>query len=161
MRVNPRFRSRVLLGLLIAASLGQSAVPLADPRVRRIGEMLTCQCGCNYTVGSCSMQNCHFADPAREKLLAMVGSGKSEREILASFQAEYGLKILQKPPAEGFYLLSWVMPWVGLTAGLALLYWAMQRLRKPRVAAGVAELPEDSPELRHLEQIKKETSDLE
>jgi cytochrome c-type biogenesis protein CcmH len=155
-----RRRNRLLLALLLTAALAQSSVPLQNPRVRAVGELLMCQCGCKYSVSSCNMQQCHFADPAREELLKLVEAGKSEQEILGAFEARYGKVVLRRPPTEGFFLVGWIMPFAGLAAGLLLVWWLVKRLlRRPAplpAAAGA------SPELnRFREQIEKEMSDLD
>jgi cytochrome c-type biogenesis protein CcmH len=112
----------------------QSGSPLTNPEVRRIGEQLLCLCGCGSTVTSCNMQHCHFSDPARLKLQQMVNAGMGEKEILAAFVKENGLRVLVKPPAEGFNLVGWVMPFVSLALGFALVWYVIKRLRRPALA---------------------------
>ena len=159
MRNNLRLRNKILLAMLLTGVIAQSSVPLSDPRVRPIGELLKCQCGCPYTVGSCDMQNCHFAEPAREKILGLLNQGKSEQQILDAFVQEYGLKILTKPPAEGFFLWGWVTPWIGLGAGAVLFWWVVRKLRDKRPTAATVEAAA-TPELdRYRDQIEKETED--
>jgi cytochrome c-type biogenesis protein CcmH/NrfF len=148
-------------GVLLTGS-----VPLQNPRVRSIGELLSCQCGCGSSVTSCNMMNCHSAGPLRERVLAMVEAGVSDDEILATLEKEYGKIILRKPPAEGFYLISWVMPFIGLGGGLALVWFVLQRYMAKRPAtagasAGAGAEP-DSPELaRYRERIEKDLSDMD
>src|ERR1039458_10858138 len=108
------FGSSLALAPLLSAALLTGSVPLQNPRVRSLGELLTCQCGCNYSISSCNMQGCHFADPARARLLQMVEAGVSDEQILATFGREYGKVILRQPPAQGFYLISWIMRLAGL-----------------------------------------------
>ncbi len=95
---SPRLRSKLVLVFLLTVALLQSAVPLADARVRKLGEMLKCQCGCGASITECNMINCHFADPVRDELLKMVESGMSEQAILDSFMEKHGKVILRKPP---------------------------------------------------------------
>lgn len=144
---------------MLTGLIAQSSVPLSDPRVRPIGELLKCQCGCPYTVGSCDMQNCHFAEPARAKILSLLNEGKNEKQILDIFVGEYGLKILTKPPTEGFFLWGWVTPWIGLGVGAVLIWWVIRKLREKRPPATVETA--STPELdRYREQIEKETQDF-
>jgi len=143
------------------------SVPLQNPRVRSVGELLSCQCGCGSSVTSCNMMNCHSAGPLRERLLQMVEAGVSDDEILATFEKEYGKIILRKPPVEGFYLISWVMPFIGLGGGLAVVWFVLQRYmaRRPATATGTAIEPgaePDSPELaRYRERIEKDLADMD
>jgi cytochrome c-type biogenesis protein CcmH/NrfF len=153
----------------MSAVLLTGSVPLENPRVRSIGELLSCQCGCGSSVTSCNMMNCHSSGPLRERVLKMVEAGVSDDQILATLEQEYGKIILRKPPAQGFYLISWIMPFIGLGGGLAVVWFVLQRIlaRRPVAAAagGIstdAGAEPDSPELaRYRERIEKEMSDLD
>ncbi len=152
----------LLLGLFLVTSVlfAQGGSPLTNPEVRRIGEKLMCLCGCGSTVTSCNMQHCHFSDPARQKLLQMVNAGKSEEEILASFVSENGLRILVKPPAEGFNLLGWVMPFVGIAVGLTIVWLVIQRFRRPAPAAAAPEI-QDAALAPYRQRIEKDLEKLD
>jgi len=159
---NP-WRSRLLLAGLLAFTLAHGATPLTNQRVRQLGEMLHCMCGCNSSVTSCNMINCHFADPVRHKLLTLVEQGASDKDIFAEMETAYGKAILRQPPSEGFYLMGWVMPFAGLAAGLGVIVLIIRFYlgRRPAVAAAGA-APEDSPELaRYKERIEKDLANLD
>ncbi len=134
--------------------LGDGGTPLENPRVRLLGDQLGCLCGCGSSVTSCNMLHCHFSEPARQKLLTMVSAGMSDSDIFAAFVKDYGPQILLKPPAEGFNLLGWVMPFVAIAAGLAAVWWFIQRFRKP-LAAG----PE--PDAATLARVERELENLD
>ncbi len=153
-------RSSLALAVLISAALVTGSVPMQNSRVRALGELLTCQCGCNYSIASCTMQGCHFADPARARLLEMVEAGMTDQQILDAFVKQYGKVILRQPPAEGFYLISWIMPYAGLGAGLALLWLILRRylVRRPAPAAAAAESPELT---RYRNRIEKDLADMD
>jgi cytochrome c-type biogenesis protein CcmH/NrfF len=68
---------------------------------------------------------------------------------------EYGQRVLMKPPSEGFNLLGWLMPFIALAAGLALVWWLIRRFRAPLAAAG----PEPDPAL--MARIEKETDEMD
>ena len=158
-------RSSLAIVVLMSAALLTGSVPLSNPRVRSIGSMLMCQCGCGASVSECNMQNCHSSGPLREELLRMVEAGVSDQQILATLEREYGKVILRQPPTQGFYLVSWIMPFVGLGAGLALLWLILRRYLAPRAATAgpsVATLAPESPELtRYRERIEKDLADLD
>jgi cytochrome c-type biogenesis protein CcmH len=135
--------------------LGQGGNPLENPRVRRLGDQLVCLCGCGSSVTQCNMLHCEFSEPARQKLLRMVNAGMTDSEILAAFVKEYGQRVLMKPPSEGFNLLGWLMPFIALAAGLALVWWLIRRFRAPLAAAG----PEPDPAL--MARIEKETDEMD
>jgi cytochrome c-type biogenesis protein CcmH len=135
-----RLKSSLLVVALAVLSLAQSTTPLANPRVRRLGDQLMCLCGCGATVTSCNMLGCSHSKPAREKLLAMVNAGMPDSAILDAFVKEYGVQILVRPPAQGFNLLGYVVPFAGIAVGLAFVWWVIKRFRKPLAAAAGPEL---------------------
>lgn len=159
---NP-WRARVLLIGLLAFALAHGATPLTNQRVRQLGEMLHCMCGCNSSVTSCNMINCHFSDPVRHRLLTLVEQGASDKDIFAEMETTYGKAILRQPPSEGFYLMSWVMPFAGLAAGLAVILLLIRFYFSRRPAAAVAgAAPAESPEMaRYKERIEKDLADLD
>jgi cytochrome c-type biogenesis protein CcmH/NrfF len=126
-------------------------------RTRMIGEKLKCQCGCNYSVGSCNMLNCHFKTPVDEQIRAGLVAGESEETIIAKLKEKYGAVILGAPPAEGFNLVGWVMPFVALLVGLIAVRYLLVRWRRPRPSAAVPGPVAD----RFREQIEKDLADLE
>lgn len=155
-------RVKLILALVLAVSLAQSTVPLTNERVRRLGDQLLCKCGCNASITGCNMLNCHFSDPVRTKLLAMVDANKSDKEVFDALVAEYGKDIMLKPPTEGFYLLSWITPFAGLAAGLGIIWIFIRKFTRREAALGTLAPVPDSPELtRYREQIEKELQDLE
>jgi cytochrome c-type biogenesis protein CcmH len=164
MRNGPLWRVRILLGVLVLFAMAHGATPLANPRVRALGDKLLCKCGCNASITGCNMLQCHFSDPVRQELLTMVEAGKTDQEILDAMVAEYGQDILLRPPAQGFFLLGYVMPYVGLAAGLGLLLLVLRHYlkRRPAPASGPADLPGEPPELeRYRAKIEKDLSDLD
>jgi cytochrome c-type biogenesis protein CcmH/NrfF len=155
-----RWKTSLLALALAALSLGQAGTPLQNPRVRRLGDQLACLCGCGSTVTSCNMLECRFAGPAREKLLAMVNAGLSDAAIFDAFVKEYGKRILLKPPAEGFNLLGWLMPFFALAFGLAIVWWLIQRFRRP-LAAPVGPPLDPAKLARYQERIEKDLEKLD
>jgi len=161
-------RNRLALIALLSSVLLTGGVPLGNPRVRTIADQLACQCGCGASVRSCDMPNCHSSGPIRDRLLRMVEAGVSDEEILATIEKEYGKVILLKPPTEGFYLVSWVMPFVGLAGGLVIVWFVLQRImaRRPSAEAaspsGTVSVEPDSPDLAHYrERIEKDLADMD
>ncbi len=156
-----RLRSSLLIVLLALFCLGQGGDnPLLNSRVRLLGEQLGCQCGCGASVTSCNMLQCHFALPARQKLLEMVNAGESDQAIFAAFVKEYGQRILLKPPAEGFNLVGWLMPFAAIVAGLAFVWWLIQRFRKPLAVAGGLEI-DDAALARYRDRIDRDLEKLD
>jgi len=155
-----RWRSSLLVFAVTAISLAQTS-DLLDPNVRRVGEKLACLCGgCKNSVGSCPMLGCHYATPRREMIAKMLADGKSDRQIIDATVKEQGIQALVTPPAEGFNILAWVMPFVAIGLGLLAITYFIRRMSAKRAAAGATEIPGELLDKYH-DQIEKETSRLE
>ncbi len=133
-----RFRKILLGSILGIAMLAQNASLMMNPDVKRVGMKLACLCGaCKNSVGDCPMIGCHYAVPAREQIDQMQKANMEDQAIVDKFIEQQGIKALVVPPAEGFNLAVWVMPGVMIFLGLMVIYFYIQRLRKP-AATGTA-----------------------
>lgn len=117
----------MVMSLGIQASLGGATT---RPTVDGVAQGLTCQCGCELTVANCNHPNCEFSVPVREQIAKMINRGMSHVEIVSLFRRKYGDKILSAPPAHGFDLLAWTMPFIGLAAGAVLIVLLLERWRR-------------------------------
>jgi cytochrome c-type biogenesis protein CcmH len=89
----------------------------------------------------------------RHQIDTQLTAGKTNKEILASFVAQEGIKVLAEPPATGFNLAAYVMPGFALLVGFLIVgTFASRWTNKRRLTAGPA-TPVD-PELK--ERIEKE-----
>ena len=155
-----RWRSSFLVLLVTAISLAQTS-DLLDPSVRRVGEKLACLCGgCKNSVGSCPMLGCHYATPKREQIQKALAEGKTDQQIVGAAVKEQGLQALVTPPAEGFNILAWVMPFVMIGLGLLAIGFFIRHMSAKRAAADSPDLPNEVLD-RYHDQIEKETSKLE
>ncbi|MFN3322507.1 MAG: cytochrome c-type biogenesis protein CcmH [Bryobacteraceae bacterium] len=154
-----RWKSSIVLVVLVAMNLAYSGTPLQNPEVRRIGELLGCQCGCGSSVTSCNMVSCHSAEPLRAELLEHLEAGRSEPEILKAFSEKYGLKIVLRPPTEGFFLVGWIMPFAAVLIGLALVIFVLRRMRRPADVPAVEISSEEYA--RYRERIEKDVAKLD
>ncbi|MCC6344992.1 MAG: cytochrome c-type biogenesis protein CcmH [Bryobacterales bacterium] len=152
--------NKLLLVVLAAGlCLAQSSSQMLSPAVKRVGDRLACLCGaCNNSVATCPMLGCHYSLPARERIAKMEAEGVSDDAIIADFVKREGLRALGAPPAEGFNLLSWVMPFVALALGLGAVILYVRRFRKP----AIPDAPVDNSALdRYHEEIEKDLAKLE
>ena len=153
-----RLRPALLAALLTGLALAQVSSELVTPDIRRVGVRLACLCGsCKNSVADCPMLACHYAEPARQKIRDMQAAGKSDDEIVKAFVQERGIQALVVPPAEGFNLLAWVMPFVAIFLGLAAIWWFIRRMRKP---APVVEI-DNQVLARYHESIEKDLEKLD
>ena len=75
--------------------------------VRRVGMRLRCQCGCGDSVATCSMLECGFSKPAKERIARMQAVGMSDAQIIDAFVRDYGPGIYLAPPSA----FGWVVPY--------------------------------------------------
>ncbi len=143
-------RKRILL-LALAFSGGQI---LAQERYnsadyQEVTGAMVCQCGgCNARVSECAMDRCPSSEPIREEVAGRLQAGESVESILAAFTERYGLRILAAPPASGFHLSVWILPFVALGLGGLLAVRVLGRWKQTSAAvAGNAPEP-PSPEMR-------------
>lgn len=120
--------------VLIAFSATQAAAAVPYAKLREVGERVSCQCGCAYTVGSCNMLNCHFRDPVVGEIREGLEAGRPEAEILEAIYAKYGGETRVEPRNEGFGMVGWIAPFAALLAGLAIIPWVVRRWRSGTVA---------------------------
>jgi len=64
----------------------------------------------------------------------------------------YGIQVLTAPPAKGFNLAVWILPGVGLLAGLAMVVVIVRRWRrKPTIVAPTTTIPVNAKTLAAVE----------
>jgi cytochrome c-type biogenesis protein CcmH/NrfF len=156
-----KFRNSLLILMLAAVCLPQTATQLVTPEIRRVGDKLACKCGvCNNTVATCQMLECHYSLPARQKIAALQKQGQSDETIIAGFVKENGIAALSSPPAEGFNLLGYLMPIFGVLVGLGAIFFFLKNSRQKAAPADVPQL--DSEMLtRYRERIDKDMAKLD
>ncbi len=144
---------------LAALAMAQSGAQLVTPEVKRVGSRLACLCGsCKNTVGDCAMLECHYSKPARIKVISMQKEGRDDDAIVAQFVKDEGRRALAAPPAEGFHLLAWIMPFAVIVLGLGAIWWFVKRIGpKPATVPAV----DDKTLGRYHEQIEKDLAQLD
>lgn len=148
---------RRLFPILLAVALWVGVAAATMDAYKRVADKIVCQCGCHYPLDACPHTDCPWAPKLRAEIRAQVAAGKRETEILAGLVAQYGQVILAAPPAEGFNIVGWVLPFVALIAGLwvvrhILLTWRARQAPRPADPALVA---------RYRKAIEKELESLE
>ncbi len=154
----------ILLAGTASAAFAQSESQIQSDEVRRVGTHLNCQCGsCTENV-DCNMSSgqCHFCKPARTKIYQMQSAGKSDAEIVASFVAEYGQKILRADPNNYF----WIIPYLSLALGGVVIVLILRKVKggphlMPAAAGGAPSVDDDPMLARYRETIEKDLAKLE
>jgi len=124
-------------GLLVFSIAGAQGGQVTDDQVNAVAKRLNCPVCENVPLDVCETQACsQWRDLIRQKL----GAGETPQQIINYFQATYGDRVLQEPPRQGFTALVWILPIVGLLAGLAILVVVLRRMTA-RPAAVPVETP--------------------
>ena len=156
-----RFKNSLLVVVLAAAASlsggAQTAAEKPSNDVRRVGSRLQCQCGCKDSVATCSMLECSFSKPAKERIARLQAVNMSDSQIVQAFIRDYGSVIYLAPPSA----FGWIIPYVALAVGLLVLY-AFVKKYKPKPLAELGPVEIDDPELeKYKDQIEKDLAKLE
>ena len=154
-RINSRF---LLLVAVAALALAQTASEKPSVDVRRVGARLACQCGCKDSVATCSMLECHFSKPAKNRIAQMQSVGMSDEQIVQAFIKDYGAGVYLAPPNA----LGWIIPYASIGFGLVVIYLFVRRYYKPKPLTELEPMQIDDPELaKYRDRIEKDLANLE
>jgi cytochrome c-type biogenesis protein CcmH len=121
----------VLLLTAASAPAQHPARHVNEQEVYEVAARLRCVVCQNLSVAdSPSEMAAQMRDVVRERLQA----GESPEQVLAYFVDRYGEWILLAPRRQGFTLLVWVVPPLGLALGLGLVAVALRRWTRRRPA---------------------------
>jgi len=122
-----------LIALLALPASGASAAAVSEDAVHEVAAQLRCVVCQSLSVADSPSETAHqMKDIIRERLAA----GETPEQVRAYFVEKYGTWILLSPPRQGFNLLVWVVPFVGLGLGLVLVLIVVRRWsRRPAAPA--------------------------
>ena len=153
--------SLLVLVAAVAASFtgdAQTAAEKPSNDARRVGSRLQCQCGCKDSVSTCSMLECSFSKPAKERIAKMQASSMSDDQIIQAFIKDNGTGIYLAPPSA----FGWIIPYAAIGAGLLVIWAFVKKYRKPQPLTEVGPMELDDPELeKYKDQIEKDLAKLE
>ena len=87
-----------------------------------------------------------------------IADGKDETTILQDLSLRYGVQVLTAPPAKGFNLAVWILPGIGLLAGLGMVVVIVRRWkRKPAVVPASTSASVDPQVLSAVEEEMRST----
>lgn len=148
----------IFLALAGALAWAQTAAEKPSVDTRRVGARLGCQCGCKDSVATCSMLDCSFSKPAKEKIAKMQAIGMSDQQIIDVFIRDNGPGIYLAPPS----IFGMLIPYVAAGLGLGVIWLFIRRYRKPAPLAEIGPMELDDPELaKYKDQIEKDLANLE
>jgi cytochrome c-type biogenesis protein CcmH len=154
-----RLKSSVLAVILAAVALAQTASEKPSVDVRRVGARIACQCGCKDSVATCSMLECHFSKPAKERIAQMQSVGMSDDQIVQAFVREYGAGVYLAPPNA----FGWVVPYALAVIGLVVVVlYLKSKYQKPKPMTDLGTVEIDDPDLaKYKDQIEKDLANLD
>ena len=138
-------RSLQLIAVSLTALLLMGAGD--DARFNKLGHNLMCACGCRQILLECNHVGCSYSDRMRDELSTALTRGDSDDLVLQAFVQKYGPTVLAAPPATGFNLVAWVMPFAVLFSALGFAVLVVLRWKQRAPAAAPAA---DSPELEAM-----------
>jgi cytochrome c-type biogenesis protein CcmH len=116
----------VVLVLVALALVPAALASEAHPTQSELERELVCPT-CKTTL---DQSNAPVALRMKRFIAARIAAGDTKSEIKDQLVAQFGRGVLAAPEKEGFDLLAWVVPLVGLAAGavvLSLLLWRWTR----------------------------------
>jgi cytochrome c-type biogenesis protein CcmH len=147
-----------LLALAVCFAIGATD---AGSRYNNLNHRLMCTCSCAQLLGECNHVGCPASGPMLNELSAAISTGATDKQILSSFSAKYGVTVLAAPPTHGFSLVAWIAPVAVFAAALLgtillVRHWSVGRTAVP------ATQPADPAMTALRERIRRETeaSDL-
>lgn len=132
--------------------LGAQLDPGLEAEAKEIETLLIAPCCWRQPVSE------HYsaaADQIRTEVREMLASGLTRDQILQKYVAEYGERILSKPPARGFNSLAYFLPVLFLAAGAGVAVLVVRRLRPVAVRVS-AERTAEKSESKYASQLDKE-----
>ena len=145
---------RLVLTVLAASALLSADAPAAVTVDERVVHELAAQLRCVVCQTlSVADSPSETANQMRQIIRERLAAGETPEQVRQYFVQRYGEWILLAPPKEGFNLLVWVVPFVGLGAGLVLVVIVLRRWSRNHAA--VSATPVD-PAMR--ERIRREMS---
>jgi cytochrome c-type biogenesis protein CcmH len=124
---------------------------VTDDQVNAVAKQLYCPVCENVPLDVCPTVACaQWRATIREKMEA----GWSDQQILDYFAAQYGERVLARPPASGLGLVIWVLPPLVLVAG-AVVVWRFVR-GQTRAASAAGANPAPPPQDEYTARIEAE-----
>jgi len=148
--------------ILLAASLLAASMARGDsarkPTLEALGNEVQCTCGCVAPLNQCPHLDCAEKAEMQAFIKKEIADGKDETAILQDLSLRYGVQVLTAPPAHGFNLAVWILPGIGLLAGLGFVVVIVRRWkRQPATVPAPTSASLDPKVLSAVEEEMKST----
>jgi len=144
--------------LLVIAVFAFMGVSDEDARFRELGHRMMCVCSCSQVLLECNHVGCMYSERMRGELAAAIDRGDNDDLTLQSFIQKYGTTVVAAPSTKGFGRVAWLMPFIVLIVGLAMVVYVVRAWRQrptPALADGIQPLRGAELE-RYRDQADKE-----
>ena len=149
--------------LLIMVFLALPAANTYAATVEDVANQLICQCGCTQVLSKCAEPVCATRESMKTEIRLQLGEGRTQQEIIQSFVAQYGEKVLASPSKTGFNLTVWIAPIAALLLGGVVIYMTIKKMLRrgdeQRVEITAVAEKEDEGYRRRLEKDLKDFGD--
>ena len=148
----------LFLAFCLLSSISISAKEVTKAQRDEVGKELACLCDTcpRRPLDECT---CGYAQKQQARIDALLAQGNTKQQVIDAFIADYGKRVLSKPPAEGFNLLAWLMPPMVLIFGFFIVRSVLRtwsHAKPAPVAATAQPTQETDPYLDRLEQELRE-----
>lgn len=148
----------LLITFCLLSTVSISAKEVTKAQRDEVGKELACLCDTcpRRPLDECT---CGYAQQQQARIDGLLAEGKTKQEVIDVFVAEFGKRVLSKPPAEGFNLTAWLMPPFVLLLGFFVVRSVLRTWShsKPTPVAATPSTPnEKDPYLDRLEQELRE-----
>jgi cytochrome c-type biogenesis protein CcmH/NrfF len=154
-----KFSAVITKGLLLFL-VATTPLALAADRshVKQVGQKFVCVCGtCNQMLTECNHFGCPSSGPMLAEIAAQLDEGQNDQSIISHFAEKYGITVLSAPPASGFNLAAWLMPFLALAAGGLLVIYFVRHYRSKWQAVPAADVDVAKYQQKVEEELKKFT----
>ena len=145
--------------MLVVPMYAEVAAEVSNEQVKEVAKVMACLCGTcpRRPLDECS---CGWADNYKARIGKEFGEGKTKEVIISGFVDEFGLEVYNTPPAEGFNISAWVMPFFVLAMGLVVVGLVMRSWLQQR-ATVVQQAAEPGAEDAYLSRLEEELKERE
>ena len=137
----------ILLALCLSFAPAPAAAEVTDAQVKEVARELACLCDTcpRRPLDECA---CGWADKNRQRIADALTAGQDKQTIVAAFVKDFGQEAFSSPPAEGFFLTAWIMPFLvlalgGLLVRIVLRNWSRDKRVPVANQASQTELDDD------------------
>ncbi len=144
----------LILALLAWGLVSPALADDLDDRARAIAKKLQCPVCQTISVADSPSD---LAAQMRAIIRQKLAEGWTEEQIINYFVERYGDGVLLEPPRQGFGLLAWVGPAVGVLLGLGIIFGAVRAWRRTQPEAEPAlDLADEGRYAPELEQAVRD-----